>query len=128
MIEYMKVMKTQRLARELATLIGVRKTIAVGILRAYKKSQLSFITVMPELFDFCSFTSIKNVLEQPVEVDINESSFADIIPTIPAMFDKWRNRINAELVNQVKVENKRLRMGLMFNLSEVDNGSPPEEQ
>jgi len=63
-----------------------------------------------------------------VEVDVNESSFADIIPTIPAMFDEWRNRINAELVNRVKVENKRLRMGLMFDLSEVDDESPPEEQ
>ena len=102
LIEYMEKMKSKRLAREWTQIVLLRETIAVDILRNYKKSQLPFTSVMPEPYDFFQFPAIKVVIDQPADVDVDESSFTDIIPLLPDMVDEWRVDINTKLAECVK--------------------------
>jgi hypothetical protein len=102
LIEYMQEMKSKRLAREWTHIVRLRKMIAIGILRNYKKSQLPFTSVMPEPNDFLQFPAIKAVIDQPADVDVDESSFTDIIPLLPDMVDEWRVDIDTQLVECVK--------------------------
>jgi hypothetical protein len=131
MIEYMEQMKVKRLERERAALILVRKTVAVNVLRAYKSSNLPFTAVMPEPYDFCSFTPIKNVLEQPTEVIVDEASFADIVPMFPNMFGEWRDNLDAKLVKRIKDEKnirRKQRMEFGWEDDEADiSAEEPDE-
>jgi hypothetical protein len=104
MIEYMEQMKANRLARERAALILVRKGIAINILRSYKISQLPFTSVMPEPYDFGQFPAIKEVIEQSVEINVDESSFAEVVPLLPGIFDEWRADIHKKLVKNVRID------------------------
>jgi len=95
----MEEMKTNRLDRERKALIVTRKFPAINVLREYKKSLLPWTeSIMPEPVDFCNFAPVKAVLELPSEVEVDESSFADIIPLLPSLFADWRVDIEKQML------------------------------
>jgi hypothetical protein len=99
MVKYMEEMKTKRLNREHDALIIARKFPAINILCEYKKSLLPWTeSIMPEPVDFCNFAPVKAVLELPSEVEVDESSFADIIPLLPSLFADWRVDIEKQIL------------------------------
>jgi hypothetical protein len=95
LIEYMEQMKTKRLDRK-------RKAIAINVLRAYKISSLPWTEVMPEPVDFCTLPEIKAVLRLPNDAEVDESTFSDILPKFPEMFDRWRGDIRRLLIKRFK--------------------------
>jgi hypothetical protein len=98
----METMKTARLKRERQALIISRKPAAINVLRAYKISRLPLTQVMPEPVDFCAFPEVQVVLELPNEVDVDESSFSEVVPLLPIIFDRWRTDITRRLVDRVR--------------------------
>lgn len=97
MVEYMEKMKTNRLERERQQLIVRRKLPAINILRDYKISHLPWSELMPEPIDFCNFPEIRAVLELPNEVDVQESTFDDVIPLLPTLLADWAQGIQAKM-------------------------------
>jgi hypothetical protein len=99
MIKYMEEMKTNRLDRERKALIVARKFPAINILCEYKKSLLPWTeSIMPGPVDFCNFAPVKAVLELPSDVEVDESSFTDIVPLLPSLFANWRVDIEKQLL------------------------------
>jgi len=95
----MEEMKTKRLDRERKVLIATRKFPAINVLRQYKKSLLPWTEfIMPEPVDFCDFAPVKAVLELPNEVEVDESSFADVVPLLPSLFADWRVHIEKQML------------------------------
>ena len=90
-------MKADRLERERRELIVRRKLPAINVLRDYKISRLPWSELMPEPIDFCNLPEIKAVLELPSEVDVQESSFADVIPSLPMLMADWAQGIKAKM-------------------------------
>jgi hypothetical protein len=97
----MEEMKIQRLKRERQALLISRKPTAIGILRAYKISQLPFAEVMPEPVDFCAFQEVKAILELPNDVTVDESSFSEIVPLLPNIINRWRMNVIQKLAARV---------------------------
>lgn len=97
MIQYMQEMKQKRLKREYDQLVVDRKVFAVEVLRQYKLEHQNENKVMPEPPDFCSFETIKSILERPADVEVSTSSFDEIIPLLPDIIEAWRTRIEGEL-------------------------------
>jgi hypothetical protein len=129
-IEYMEEMKANRLARERSAVIMMRKRVAVDILRDYKRSQMPFESVMPEPNDFCSFPAILAVIDQPADVNINGSNFADVVPLLPGIIDDWRTSINKQLVKLLREqekENEGRNRFISASLCEDDDNFPPDE-
>ena len=129
MIEFMEEMKVKRLTRELAALTLQRKRIAIDVLRQYKNSQLPYTEIMPEAVDFCDFPLVKAVLDQPADIDIDESSFAEIVPLLPDLIAKWRADIHQQLIWQMKANDdeewRATRLGtFMMLLDDEDIGLP----
>ena len=102
MIEYMEEMKTKRLARELIQFHGQRRVSAIKLLRAYKVAAAPFTVVMPESVDFCAFIPIKEILDQPTDVNVDAESFVHLMPELGGMIERWREVITAEFVQEVK--------------------------
>lgn len=101
-LAYMEEMKRKRLAREFAACVIARKPIAIEILRLYKTSQLPGTLVMPEALDFCGFPAIRDILEQPVDVQVDESSFTTIVSLLPGLIHHWRARAVQQLLRKSK--------------------------
>jgi hypothetical protein len=115
MIKYMEQMKTNRLKRERNALIVTRKFPAIDILCAYKKSFLPWTELMPEPVDFCNFAPVRAVLELPNEVDVDESSFAEVVPLLPSLFAEWRVDVDdrmlqgfRRMLNKARKPNRRV--------------------
>jgi hypothetical protein len=107
----MEQMKTKRIERE-------RKGIAINVLRAYKIPSLPWTDLMPEPVDFCAFPEIKAILQLSNDVDVDESTFSDILPKFPEMFDRWRGNIHRLLVVKFrKAQKDQLRLSAMFGSS-----------
>lgn len=83
-------MKANRIEREFQDLIISRKSITISVLRTFKTARLPWTEVMPEPFDFCNFAAVKEILEMPKDVTVDESSFDKIIPLLPSIFSDWR--------------------------------------
>jgi hypothetical protein len=113
----MQEMRKKRLAREHKALVVERKQSAVEVLRTFKNAQLPYTEIMPEAPDFCALEPIKAILEQPLEVTVDESSFADILPVLADLIASWRQTINAELLKVLKNNNNRRRKH--FTLAQV---------
>jgi len=94
-IEFMEAMRAKRLAREFANLIRARKKTAIAILHTFSASQ--FNEIMPRPTDFYSLAPIKAILDQPADVNVDESSFAHVIPLLPVIIDKWRKDMDPDL-------------------------------
>ena len=91
----MEKMKADRLERERQELIIRRKLPAINVLRDYKISRLPWSELMPGPLDFFNLPEIKAVLELPNEVDVQESSFSDIIHLLPKLLADWAQGIKA---------------------------------
>lgn len=101
----MEEMRKKRLAREFKELIIQRKQSAVKVLRTFKNEQLPYTEIMPEGPDFCEFEPVKGILEQPAEIDVDETSFAVILPSLPHLIEAWRKNINLQLVRAMRRPN-----------------------
>jgi hypothetical protein len=128
----MEEMKIHRLGRERQALLISRKPTAIGILRAYKISQLPFAEVMPEPVDFCAFPEVKAILELPNDVTVDESSFSEIVPLLPNIINRWRTNIIQRLaarVRQAREDEKQLLRQNQAPASETaaseENNQPP---
>ncbi|KAG5644160.1 hypothetical protein DXG03_009055 [Asterophora parasitica] len=108
-IEFMESMRVKRLAREHAQLVLDRKPSAIAAFRTYKNERLPLTDVMPEGLDFCEFPPVKAILEQPVDVTVDESSFTEIIPLIPELLTQWRSRLDKQLIELIKKEDAAMR-------------------
>lgn len=67
---------------------------------------LPYNDVFPGPPDFCDFPAVKSILESPVAVPIDESSFSGIASDIPDMIEIWRTGIKDELI-QLAVNKNR---------------------
>jgi hypothetical protein len=128
----MEEMKIHRLRRERQALLISRKPTAIGILRAYKISQLPFAEVMPEPVDFCAFPEVKAISELPNDVTVDESSFSEIVPLLPNIINRWRTNIIQRLaarVRQAREDEKQLLRQNQAPASETaaseENNQPP---
>ena len=103
MIEYMEQIKTNRLARELAQLRTQRKMYAIDLFRAYKAACAPFTDVMPEPLDFHSFGPIKEILDQPSDINVDSESFLHLMPELDGVVEEWRRIILKKFIKEVKV-------------------------
>jgi hypothetical protein len=103
MIKYMEEMKANRLARELAQLHTQRKLDAINLLQGYKAKAAPFTDVMPEPLDFCAFGPIKEILDQPPEVNVDVKSFLHLIPELDGMVKEWRQLVLTKFIQEVKI-------------------------
>lgn len=101
LIHHMEQMRLKRLDRERRAVVVNRSPIAVNVLRAYKISQLPFTEAMPEPVDFCSFPEVREVLELPNDIDVDESSFSEVVRLLPNIFGRWLTGIIHELATRV---------------------------
>ncbi|KAK0206812.1 hypothetical protein DFS33DRAFT_621363 [Desarmillaria ectypa] len=103
MIQFMEKMRNKRLAREHAALINSRKAIAASLLRTYKLSfsGTPYTTVLPTIVDFYNFGPVKELLDLPDEVIVDEHTFAPVVPQMDAFCQTWRERIHDELIQIV---------------------------
>ncbi|KAG6849552.1 hypothetical protein H0H93_007500 [Arthromyces matolae] len=97
MLQFMDAMHTKRLEREHDDLVLQRKPSAVAVFRDYVADQHPFTDVMPSGLDFCSFGPVKVILEQPTEVTVDATSFADVATLIPDFIAQWRNTLDGRL-------------------------------
>jgi hypothetical protein len=108
----MQEMRKKRLIHEHEALVKERKHSAVKVLRTYKNAELPYTEIMPEGPDFCEFEPIKTILEQPTDVNVDESSFVEILPTLPDLIATWRKGINVQLARAMTNNNIRRMAGL----------------
>ncbi|KAF9535715.1 hypothetical protein CPB83DRAFT_842210 [Crepidotus variabilis] len=101
-LKFMEEMRQKRLKREFNLVLFERKTIAMDILIEYKKANPDDNTFMPSPADFCDIPICREILHQPVEVEVNRESFGDIIPRLATIMDEWRGSIRKELVKRVQ--------------------------
>ncbi|KAF7307224.1 F-box domain-containing protein [Mycena indigotica] len=102
LVQFMEQLKRQRLVREFKLLVQERKTIATKVIRAYKQSQLPWSDVMPSVTDFHEFEPIKTLLNKPVEVTVDETSFEALLPELPPQIQEWRQTLAHALVTRHK--------------------------
>lgn len=108
----MQEMRKKRLVREHKALVVERKQSAVNVLRTFKNEELPYTEIMPEGPDFCEFEPIKAILEQPADVNVDESSFTEILPTLSDLITTWRKSINLQLTRAMTSVNTGRRAGL----------------
>ncbi|KAK0230515.1 hypothetical protein IW262DRAFT_409301 [Armillaria fumosa] len=102
-IEFMEMMRSKRLNREHTVLINSRKAIAASLLRTYKLSSSGtpYTSILPTIVDFYNFGPVKDILELPDQIIVDEPRFAPIVPQINAFCQIWRERIHDELIKIV---------------------------
>lgn len=101
MVKYMEQMKANRLDRERKALVISRKIPAIDVLCTYKRSLFPWTdNIMPEPVDFCSFEPVKAILELPNEVEVDESSFAEVVTLLPSLFADWRSDIRKRMLKE----------------------------
>jgi hypothetical protein len=95
-------MQVKRLEREHAALVLERKKYAIEVLRIFKNQHLPCTEIMPQGPDFCDFKAVQDILTQPFNVEVNISSFDNIIPQLPAMFKAWREDVHLSMLDAVQ--------------------------
>lgn len=104
-LEFMQEMREKREKREFAALVNERKRSAVTVLRTFKNARLPETQIMPQGPDFCHFPVISAVLNRAAQVEVNVSSFDDIIPLLPELIAKWRDSIKRKMTQVIKKHN-----------------------
>ncbi|KAG5349550.1 hypothetical protein C0989_003208 [Termitomyces sp. Mn162] len=89
-------------SREHARLVVERKLSAIAVFRVYMAKHHPFTDVMSSGLDFCGFEPVKTMLEQPTEVIIDETSFADVVPLIPNFIADWRESLDRRLMEVIE--------------------------
>ena len=98
-------MREKRFKREFAAIVNERKRSALAVLRTYKNARLPETEIMLQGPDFCHFPVILEVLNQAADVEVDVSSFDDIIPRLPELFTEWRDSIKQKMMQVVKKHN-----------------------
>ena len=98
-------MREKRFKREFAALVNERKRSALTILRTFKNARLPETELMPQGPDFCHFQVISEILNQTADVEVDVSSFDDIIPLLPELITKWRDSIKGKMMQVIKKHN-----------------------
>jgi hypothetical protein len=101
----MEEMREKRFKREFAALVNERKRSAITVLRTFKKAHLPETEIMPQGPDFCNFPDILKVLNLATDVEVDVSSFDDIIPRLPELITTWRDSIKRKMMQVVKKHN-----------------------
>lgn len=103
MIHFMEQTRGKHLAREHTAMINSRKAVAASLLRTYKLSSSGtpYTTILPNVVDFYKFDPVRRLLDLPDEVNVDEHSFASIVPQIDASCQAWCDRIHDELIQVV---------------------------
>ncbi|KAG6857308.1 hypothetical protein H0H87_006501 [Tephrocybe sp. NHM501043] len=101
-IKFMDEMRAIRLNREHKQLILLRKPAAVSVFRAYMAKHHPFTDLIPSGLDFCAFPLVKEILEQSSEVEVDESSFTDVVPLIPDFITDWRQSLDGHIIQVIK--------------------------
>lgn len=130
LVEFMMEMRVKRLEREHAALILERKKYAIEVLRIFKNQHLPCTEIMPQGPDFCDFKAVRDILTQPSNVEVNISSFDDIIPKIPTMFKAWQEGVHLSMLDAVQRSFKpKISSGLDFGfmLDSSDYGDDSED-
>jgi hypothetical protein len=112
-------MRDKRVKREFAGLINQRKHSALNVLRTFKNAQLPETEIMPQGPDFCHFSAVSDVLNQTTDVEVDVSSFNDIIPLLPELVMEWRESIKREMIQLVKMHG-RSYLDLELMMFELD--------
>ena len=99
MIKYMEKMKLNRLERECK---ATRQRYAIEAIRAHKISLLPWTEVMPEPPDYCQFPPVKAIMELPIDVAIDLSSFDTVISQLPTLFEEWRRNLRMEMLRSLQ--------------------------
>ena len=117
-------MREKRFKREFAALVNRRKSSALTVLRTYKNARLPETEIMPQGPDFCHFAPISEVLNQPADVEVDVSSFDDVVPLLPELITEWRDSIKRKMMQVVKAQNTASRgnsyLGFMFDIDYMD--------
>jgi hypothetical protein len=119
----MEQMKAQRLVRELAQLRRHREPDAIKLLRAYKAECAPFTDVMPEPLDFCDFGLVKEILDQPPDVNVDTESFLHLMPELDGIVEEWRCAILTKFIQEVKIDVVKRSIMLDDNPPDVDHAS-----
>ena len=98
-------MRKKRFKREFDALVNERKCSAVTVLRTFKNARLPETEIMPQGPDFCHFPVISEVLNRAADVEVDASSFDDIIPLLPELIAEWRDNIKRKMMQVVKKHN-----------------------
>ncbi|KAF8167573.1 hypothetical protein B0H34DRAFT_22362 [Crassisporium funariophilum] len=106
-LEFMEEMRAKRIEREFASLVLSRKFVAIRVLREYKNSRLPDIQLMPEGPDFCEFPAIKEILHQPADITVEESSFSDVVPQLASIMEDWRMDLDRRLLKSIRMDSLR---------------------
>lgn len=116
--DYMADIKSQRLVREQAELIGLRMTNAVEHLRNLKKAALPLTQILPCAFTWCSYAPIKAIIGQPSDVAVDFDSFShlDLANPLSDHIVDWRLGIYNSLYDIVKASAAE-RNGILWNVS-----------
>ncbi|KAG6857316.1 hypothetical protein H0H87_006509 [Tephrocybe sp. NHM501043] len=105
LVKFMADVRVKRLKHEHIELVNLRKLSAVAIFRTHVAQFLpSTNEMIPSGLDFCAFPPVKEILEQPTEVTVDESSFGNVIPLIPGFVTKWRQSLDFHLLQVMKDE------------------------
>ena len=98
-------MREKRCKREFAALINQRKHSALTVLRLFKNARLPQTEIMPQGPDFCHFSPVSEVLNQTTDVEVDVSTFNDIIPLLPELVMEWQESIKQKMIQLVKMDN-----------------------
>ena len=101
----MEEMREKRFKREFTALVNERKRSALTVLRTFKNARLPETEIMPQGPDFCHFPVISDVLNQAADVEVDVSSFDDIIPLLPKLITEWRDSIKQKMMQVIKKHN-----------------------
>ena len=101
----MEEMREKRFEREFVALVNERKRSALAVLRTFKNARLPETEIMPQGPDFCHFPVISEVLNQAADVEVDVSSFDDIIPLLPELITEWRDSIKRKMMAVIKKHN-----------------------
>jgi hypothetical protein len=101
----MEEMREKRFKREFAALVNERKNSALTVLRTFKNARLPETEIMPQGPDFCHFPVISEVLNLAADVEVDVSSFDDIIPLLPELITEWRDSIKQKMMQVIKKHN-----------------------
>jgi hypothetical protein len=108
-LEFMEEMREKRFKREFFALVNERKRSALTVLRTFKNARLPETEIMPQGPDFCHFPAISEVLNQAADVEVDVSSFDDVIPLLPELITEWRDSIKQKMMQVIKKHNTSRR-------------------
>lgn len=124
-------MRDKRVKREFAATVDRRKHSALTVLRTFKNARLPETEIMPQGPDFCHFSVISEVLNQTADVEVDVSSFNNIIPLLPGLVMEWRKSIKQEMIQVIKMHNSRRRLRgrsfLDFLFDNMDGNTDEDE-